>query len=120
MVLIRDVVTRWNSLMAAMKRFLKLKAALKIFWTKFCKEYEFSEAEWTMLEEFCKIEPLYNAIVELCSEKNTSVSKVIPMVYRLKEIYTGNRNLNFKFRLHHHCNLAKGFNVQTDRIHMMK
>ena len=76
--------------MAAMIRFLELKEALKIFWTKYCQEYEFTETEWTLLAEFVKVlKPLYNATVELCADKTTSISKVLPMVNRLKEIYTG-------------------------------
>ena len=91
--MIRDMVVRWNSLWAAMDRFLELKKALEIFWTKYCKEYKLTEEEWTFLSELHEtLGPLYAATLELQSEKQTSISKVIPLVNRLKTIYRGNKH----------------------------
>ena len=90
LTLIFPVVTRWNSLWAAMDRFLKMKEALNIFWTKYCEKFKFTAEEWVFLEEVVDVlYPLYYATTQLSAEKHTSISKTLPLVNRLKEIYNG-------------------------------
>ena len=90
MVLIRDVIVRWNSLYEAAKRFLELKEALVIFWTKYCTEFKFTDEDWILLEGLVEVlYPLYFVTVDLSASKHVSISKVIPLTNRLKEIYNG-------------------------------
>ena len=99
-MLISDCITRWNSLFEACQRFIERRAALEIYWTKFCKEFKLTEQEWTLLEELCEtLGPLYAATLELSAEKHTSISKIVPLTNRLKSIYQGKKQfLKLKFR----------------------
>lgn len=87
-VLLRDVRTRWNSFYSSLERFVELKDALELFFAKECKEHQLSAEEWTLAEQLVKVlRPLYEATMEISGEKFTSISKVIPLVNRLIEIY---------------------------------
>ena len=69
-------------------RFLKLKEALKMFFTRECTEYALTEEEWTLIEELVEVlKPLFLATQELSGEKFTSISKVIPLTQSLLDIY---------------------------------
>lgn len=86
--MIRDVVTRWNSFWEAAVRFLELKEALIIYWTRYCKDFKLTETEWTLLSEMCEVlGPVYAVTLELCAEKHTSISKIVPLTNRLLSIY---------------------------------
>ena len=94
--MIRDIITRWNSFWAAIDRFLKLKAALEIYWSKYCKEFRLTEDEWTFLQELHEIlGPVYAVTLELQSEKHASISKLIPLTNQLRVIYRGKYLLIF-------------------------
>ena len=91
LVLLASVKTRWNSFWEAIERFIELKAALELFWSKYCQDYKLTAEEWTILEELRDaMGPLYAATLELSSEKHTSISKIIPLTNRLKNIYERN------------------------------
>ena len=90
LILLRFVPQRWNSLHAAAKRFLSRKEALKIFWTKYCKEFEFTEEDWIILSEFVDVlELMVRVTTQMCADKFTTLSKVIPLTQRLMSYYTG-------------------------------
>ena len=49
--------------------------------------------DWTNMKIFMEIlEPLYEFTVEICSEKMTTLSKVIPIINNLKSFYGNNEN----------------------------
>ena len=94
--MIRDVITRWNSFWEAADRFIELKDALELFWSRYCKDFKLTEDEWTLLKELCEtLGPLYAATLELSSEKHCSISKIIPLTNRLLSIYQDQGNKIF-------------------------
>jgi hypothetical protein len=90
--LIQAVPTRWNSVYQMFERFLEQKAALVLF---LAEEQKFSMSfdDWTFMKIFVEIlEPLYEFTVEICSEKMTTLSKVIPIINNLRNFYSNNEN----------------------------
>ena len=91
LVLIRDVRTRWSSTWKAMKRFLSRKGALKIFWTKYCQEFAFTDTDWIILEQLVDVlELMVRITTQMCAEKTTTLSKIIPLTQRMMDYYAGN------------------------------
>ena len=91
MLLIRDIRIRWSSTHKAAKRFVSRKGALKIFWTKYCKEFEFTDTDWIILEELVEVlELMVRITTQMCAEKTTTLSKIIPLTQRMMDYYAGN------------------------------
>ena len=85
--LIQDVITRWNSCFLMFERFLEQKDALVLFLADE-DDLSISSNDWLNIKIFCEVlEPLYFCTKEICAEKITTLSKVIPIVKNLKRIY---------------------------------
>ena len=75
------------------ERFLEQKAVLVLF---LAEEPNFSMSfdDWTNMKIFMEIlEPLFQFTVEICAEKMTTCSKVIPIIKILRNFYFNNENL---------------------------
>ena len=61
-----------------------------MFWTRHCSEHAFSDSDWKILEGIVEtLGLLYEVSTELCAEKSTSLSKVIPLAQGLIDFYNG-------------------------------
>ena len=111
--LIQAVSTRWNSVYLMFERFLEQKAALVLF---LAEEPNFSMSfdDWTNMKIFMEIlEPLFQFTVEICAEKMTTCSKVIPIIKILRNFYSNNENYAdgriASFKRNIHFSLMKRF-----------
>lgn len=90
-VLIQDVQTRWNSLYDCFRRFLELKSAVSIFVTVRAIENSIghvSADEWKALEDIVTVlSYCHDVTLELSSERQTTSSKAIPIVFQLFRLY---------------------------------
>ena len=84
----QHVPHRWNSLYEMFERFVELKSAIFLFLFEEEKRPEFSSEDWlTMKGLVAVLKPPYDVTTELCGEKHTTVSKVIPLTEILKAFY---------------------------------
>ncbi|XP_037816682.1 E3 SUMO-protein ligase ZBED1-like isoform X1 [Lucilia sericata] len=89
--LIQEIKTRWNSLYEMVERYLELhefvsRALRKLISEKTCKppnDISLDEIE-SLVEIKELLKPLFLVTKELCSEKNVTASKVIPLLKLLK------------------------------------
>ena len=67
----------------------KLKEAVVLFTTKPTgRSFSFDNEDWDFLDDIVELlRPIYNATVEISSEKYVSGSKVIPLVKGLFNLY---------------------------------
>jgi len=80
---------RWNSMYFMFQRFLELKQAVILFLSEEDEFDTLSAEEWDDISIVIKLlKPLYDVTLELCSEKHTSSSKVIPLINILKKSYS--------------------------------
>lgn len=76
----KDTPSRWNSTFDMMTRFIKNKCILKSRLVKDISE-ELSLNDWLIIEHAVKLLVVFNTItVEICSEKDVSLSKVPYMI----------------------------------------
>ena len=84
----QNVPHRWNSLYDMLQRFLELKLAVALFLVD-DTSVQFTSDNWAAIKAIVHIlRPLFDVTTELCSEKHTSISKVIPLTKILKSFYT--------------------------------
>ena len=109
LLLLQDVVTRWNSTFLMLKRFLELKPVIQAIlldqdWQKKL-DVNLTNADWNLMEKVVKVlEVFYEATVRL-SSSSACISDVIPTITGL--LYTlspgGDREVhgvkNFKRKL---------------------
>ena len=94
-MLISHVATRWNSYYLMFERALELKSALVLYFVeyKIHDSLALNTEDWKLVEDFTKVlKPLYIVTKELSSEKNATLSKVIPMTNLLYQHYSPNTN----------------------------
>jgi hypothetical protein len=83
----QHVPHRWNSLYEMLQRFLDLKSAVVLFLADETS-IQINSENWSSISALVHIlKPLYDVTTELCAEKHTSVSKVIPLTKILKSFY---------------------------------
>ena len=89
--LIRECKTRWNSTFLMLQRAVELREAITLFQaSESGQEWSFSGEEWTTAKESIKLlQPLFQATVEMSTEKFVTASKVIPIVKSLLGWYAG-------------------------------
>lgn len=78
LVLIQDVVTRWNSTFEIFQRVLDLKIPLSTTLTETnCNEY-LTNNDWNIISKACKLlKPFKEITVEISSEKFVTISKIV-------------------------------------------
>lgn len=95
LVLIQEVRTRWNSCYEMIERFLKLADCVSVVLMQLKLERNtkskvpniLSGDEVEALNEVKTIlKPLYQATMEVVSEKQVTISKIIPMINNLKSV----------------------------------
>ena len=87
--LLQHVPHRWNSLYQMFNRFVQLKPAIILFLSEEEKRPEFTNEEWGAMKGLVTLlKPLYDVTTELCAEKHTTVSKIIPLTKILRAIYS--------------------------------
>ena len=87
--LLQHVPHRWNSLYQMFDRFVQLKPAIILFLSEEEKRPEFTNEEWGAMKGLVTLlKPLYDVTTELCAEKHTTVSKIIPLTKILRAIYS--------------------------------
>jgi len=94
-VLVSHVETRWNSVYIMFLRALELKSALILYFVehKIDESDALNTEDWKMVEDFTEIlKHLYFVTKELSSEKNSTLSKVIPMINLLYLHYSPKTN----------------------------
>lgn len=93
--LVSHVPTRWNSAYLMVERAVQLKDAMVLYFSDYYidKDDILTEDEWKLMTEMLIVlRPLYLVTVELSSEKNTTLSKVIPIANQLQETYLTVKN----------------------------
>ena len=94
--LIQDVPTRWNSLFLMLERFIELKDPLTLFFVQERSKNALTSEEWITVEELVSVlRPMYDATVEISSEKLTTMSKVIPLTNQLMCFYSEGETSGF-------------------------
>ena len=94
-MLVSHVETRWNSVYIMFLRALELKSALILYFVehKIDESDALNTEDWKMVEDFTDIlKHLYFVTKELSSEKNSTLSKVIPMINLLYLHYSPKTN----------------------------
>lgn len=82
-ILISFVKTRWNSVYMMFQRALDLKSALILYFAQYNIDESdaLNSEDWNLIADFTEIlRHLYTVTIELCAEKHSTLSKVIPMV----------------------------------------
>lgn len=114
----QDVETRWNSTFEMLKSYVDQHQQVTMALCMAGKKdmsLETNDVKTFQIAEI--LEPFYEATVEMSSEKNTSISKIIPIVYSLKR-FTVTKQHQLAKTLNEA--LCKRFNGIEDRTHIKK
>ncbi len=116
--LVRECKTRWNSTFLMLQRAVELREAITLFQaTDSGQDWSFSGEEWNTAKDAIKLlQPLYQATLEMSSEKFVTASKVIPIAKSLLGWYAseGRRTPEPSFQ-HDFCNAL--LNSLYQRLH---
>lgn len=82
---IRDSVTRWNSTLHMMQRFLELKESLSVYCADH-KVQQLTNDDFTLLSAAISLLKPFDDITNQLSHSNTSISEVIPLIESLKHV----------------------------------